>query len=304
MQILVHLLIVSSVLGFHKSFHRLILGGVVVMECVSFLKHFALHYEIGCCEGFLFGMLMEVHRILGLWLFVMFGFCLRFLLSRDFCSGLVRFLCGLSGELGDLKVGGCSKTVVGGKAGMSNLIDEIEVDEIESLNYCSDAGGEIAVINEVYGEIVSDSDDDDEFVAKNTGEDGDDEGVESDIRTLRELLKIEHQKVSGLQAELVKERAASATAAEEAMAMILRLQGEKSLLEMEWSQYRRLSEEKQIHDQHVIRSLELLVWQHEFKGRLFEASDEEEEEDDARSCLNGNILDALENVLYSSRDSD
>ncbi|KAG6406741.1 hypothetical protein SASPL_134350 [Salvia splendens] len=291
------------------------------MECVSFFRHFALHYELGC-EGFLFGIFIEVHRILGLWLFVMFGFCLRFLLSRDFCSGLVRFLCGLSGELGALKVGFYSKTVGGGKSGLSNLIDEIEVDEIDNLKYCSDVGGEIAVRNEVYGEIVSDSESDDGFVAKNNGDgedvevdaknneedDDDDEGVESDIRALGELLKIEHQKVNDLQAELVKERAASATAAEEAMAMILRLQSEKSLLEREYSQHRRLAEEKQIHDQHVIRSLQLLVWQHEFKGRrLFEDNDdeeEEEEEDEARSCLNGNILDALENVLYSSRDSD
>ncbi|XP_047977436.1 uncharacterized protein LOC125219491 isoform X2 [Salvia hispanica] len=293
------------------------------MECVSFLRHFALHYELGCGK-FLFGMFIEFHRILGLWLFVMFGFCLRFVLSRDFCSGLVRFLCGLSGELGVLRVGVCSKTVGGGKSGLSNLIGEIEVDEIDNLKYCSDVGGKIAVMNEVNGEIVSDSESDDGFVAKknngdgedvedvevdaknNVEDDDDDEGVGSDITTLRELLKIEQQKVNDLQAELVKERAASATAAEEAMAMILRLQSEKSLLEREWSQYRRLSEEKQIHDQHVIRSLQSLVWQHEFKGKLFEDNDneEEEEEDEARSCLNGNILDALENVLYSSRDSD
>ncbi|XP_057787992.1 protein FLOURY 1-like [Salvia miltiorrhiza] len=285
MQILVHFLIVSSVLGFHKGFHKFIIGGVILMDCVSCLKHLALHYELGC-GVFLFGGFKEVYRILGL--FLLFGFGLKFLLSYHFRSGLLRFLCGLSGKSGNSSLG------------LSKFIDKIEMEKIENLNFCRDIDGQI------------DSDWNDEFDAKNNDVDGEkeykDEDVESDITALRKMLKIEHQKLDAARAELVKERAASATAAEEAMAMILRLQNEKSLLEMEWSQYRRLAEEKQIHDQQVIKSLQWLVWQHELKRGLIEDDDEDDDDQPQpatpQTCFNGNILDALENVLYSSRDSD
>lgn len=71
-------------------------------------------------------------------------------------------------------------------------------------------------------------------------------------------------------AELEKERTASATAAEETMAMILRLQNEKSLIEMEANQYRKSAEKKQLHDQEVIRSLKWLLLSHSAEKSLLE----------------------------------
>ncbi|KAK4757551.1 hypothetical protein SAY87_018852 [Trapa incisa] len=76
---------------------------------------------------------------------------------------------------------------------------------------------------------------------------------------LRELVKSERQRAEAALAELEKERSATSTAAEEAMLMILRLQAEKSSIEIEAKQYRRLAEEKQMHDQEVIRFLRSVI---------------------------------------------
>ncbi|XP_017255459.1 uncharacterized protein LOC108225153 [Daucus carota subsp. sativus] len=78
---------------------------------------------------------------------------------------------------------------------------------------------------------------------------------ECDVVKLRKLVKIERDRVNAAYVELEEERMAAATAAGETMAMILRLQNEKSVIEMEAHQFRRLAEEKQLHDQEVIESL-------------------------------------------------
>lgn len=85
----------------------------------------------------------------------------------------------------------------------------------------------------------------------------------SEVSALRRLVKMERRRADEALAEVERERAASATAAEEAMAMIQRLQCEKSSIEMEFNQCRRLSEAKRIHDEEVIESLEWLVWRYE-----------------------------------------
>lgn len=294
MQIFVPFLIISSVFGFHKGFHKFILAVAVLMDYVSCLKHLALDYELG--RGvFLFGRFKQVYRILGL--FLLFGVGFKFFYSFNFRSGLVRFLCNLRAKSRNLRNGLCSKTVLDRKCSKSS-----EMEKIDKSNLPTDFDGEI------------ESDSDGELVAENN-EDNGGAGVEFDVTKLRELLKAEREKLNAVRAELAKERAASATAAEEAMAMILRLQNEKSLLELESSQYRRLAEEKQIHDQEVIRSLQWLVWQHEHERsslqprcrqpRMKEDKDEyAHENDEDQTSFNGNILDALENVLYSSRDSN
>lgn len=319
MQIFVPFLIVGSVLyRFHKGFRKFVLGGVVLMDCFPCLKHSALDYDDLWNTLFLFGRFKAVYRILGL--FLLFGLGLGFLFSNHFYSGIVRFLRALSGKSVNLRTGFCfcSKN---GKFRLSKLwksasyvpyINKLEMEKVQNLNSTiSDDSGDEKEQN-LNSSISDDSGDEKECK---------DEEIETDITKFRELLKSEKQKVEDICAELAMERAASATAAEEAMAMILRLQHEKSSVEMEWSQYRRLAEEKQIHDQQVIRSLQWLVWQHEFKANLSMEEDKqtppcsrrrrrskskedgEESDDEARSPFNGNILDALENVLYSSRDS-
>ncbi|KAM7474824.1 hypothetical protein LguiB_022067 [Lonicera macranthoides] len=84
------------------------------------------------------------------------------------------------------------------------------------------------------------------------------------------LVKKERAKANAAYLELEKERMASSTAAEEAMAMILRLHNKKSLIELEANHYRRLAEEKQQHDQEVIQSLQWIVMKHESERSVLE----------------------------------
>ncbi|GAV70696.1 Zein-binding domain-containing protein [Cephalotus follicularis] len=75
------------------------------------------------------------------------------------------------------------------------------------------------------------------------------------IRTLEKALEEEKTARAALYLELEKERASSATAADEAMAMILRLQEEKASIEMEARQYQRMIEEKFVYDEEEMRIL-------------------------------------------------
>lgn len=81
----------------------------------------------------------------------------------------------------------------------------------------------------------------------------------SDEILLRDLVKFERQRAEAALSELEKERLAATTAAEEAMSMIMRLQREKSSIEIEAKQYRRLAEGKQVHDQEVIGFLRSVI---------------------------------------------
>lgn len=76
-----------------------------------------------------------------------------------------------------------------------------------------------------------------------------------DVMSLRKLVKMERQRYAAACAEIDKERLAASSAAEEAMAMILRLQSEKSSVEIEANQFRRMVEERQEYDREVIESL-------------------------------------------------
>lgn len=78
---------------------------------------------------------------------------------------------------------------------------------------------------------------------------------QSEVFQLREALKSQKKALHSLYIELEKERCASATAANEAMAMITRLQEEKAAAFMEARQYKRMTEEKESHHQEAIASL-------------------------------------------------
>lgn len=80
------------------------------------------------------------------------------------------------------------------------------------------------------------------------------------IRLLEQTLEEERITRAALYIELEKERSAAATAADEAMAMILRLQEEKASIEMEARQYQRILEEKSAYDAEEMNILkEILV---------------------------------------------
>ncbi|KAE8668568.1 Leucine-rich receptor-like protein kinase family protein [Hibiscus syriacus] len=67
---------------------------------------------------------------------------------------------------------------------------------------------------------------------------------EMDVTVLKETLRSQQQLLQKLYSELEFERESSATAANESLSMILRLQSEKAAVKMEASQYKRLAEEK------------------------------------------------------------
>ncbi|VVA91751.1 unnamed protein product [Arabis nemorensis] len=73
------------------------------------------------------------------------------------------------------------------------------------------------------------------------------------------MVKRERKRGDCMKIELEKERLAAESAAEEAMAMLLKLRMEKSSVEMEAKQYKRVAEQKQIYDQQVIQSLQWML---------------------------------------------
>ncbi|XP_022751642.1 uncharacterized protein LOC111300273 [Durio zibethinus] len=88
---------------------------------------------------------------------------------------------------------------------------------------------------------------------------------ETDITVLKETLLSQQQLLQKLYAELDVEREASATATNEALSMILRLQGEKAAVKMEASQYKRLAEEKIGHAEESLAIFEDLMYQKEME---------------------------------------
>lgn len=92
----------------------------------------------------------------------------------------------------------------------------------------------------------------------------------STIRSLEEALGEEHAARSALYLELEKERSAAATAADEAMAMILRLQEEKASIEMEARQYQRMIEEKSAYDAEEMNILKEIIIRREREKHFLE----------------------------------
>jgi len=93
---------------------------------------------------------------------------------------------------------------------------------------------------------------------------------------LLKALRDEREAQAALYHELEKERNAAATAANEAMAMITRLQEEKALVQMEARQFQRMVEEKTVYDQEAMKILkEVLARREEEKNQL---------EDEMRKC--------------------
>lgn len=88
---------------------------------------------------------------------------------------------------------------------------------------------------------------------------------ETDGSALREALFAQQQLLQELYNELDEEREASATAASEALSMILRLQGEKAAIKMEADQYKRMAEEKMCHADLSLEVFEDVIYQKEME---------------------------------------
>ncbi|KAL0376923.1 UNVERIFIED_CONTAM: putative myosin-binding protein 5 [Sesamum calycinum] len=92
----------------------------------------------------------------------------------------------------------------------------------------------------------------------------------STIRLLEQTLEEERNARAALYVELEKERSAAATAADEAMAMILRLQEEKASIEMEARQYQRMIEEKSFYDAEEMDILKEILLRREKEKHFLE----------------------------------
>ncbi|PIN13907.1 hypothetical protein CDL12_13469 [Handroanthus impetiginosus] len=90
------------------------------------------------------------------------------------------------------------------------------------------------------------------------------------IRLLEQTVEEERIARAALYIELEKERSAAATAADEAMAMILRLQEEKASIEMEARQYQRILEEKSAYDAEEMNILKEIVVRREMEKYFLE----------------------------------
>ncbi|KAH6819241.1 hypothetical protein C2S51_002844 [Perilla frutescens var. frutescens] len=87
----------------------------------------------------------------------------------------------------------------------------------------------------------------------------------ADVCALKEALCAQQQLLQKLYNELDAEREASATATNEALAVILRLQGEKAAVKMEAEQYKRLSEQKICHAEESLAIIEDVIYQKEME---------------------------------------
>lgn len=89
-----------------------------------------------------------------------------------------------------------------------------------------------------------------------------------DEMSLRKMVKVQRWRANAAEFELEKERMAAAYTADEAMAMILRLQNEKGSLQMQVNQLQRLAEEKDMHGEGVIQSLEWILMNYGYERSL------------------------------------
>ncbi|EPS63848.1 hypothetical protein M569_10936, partial [Genlisea aurea] len=87
--------------------------------------------------------------------------------------------------------------------------------------------------------------------------------AENECRALREMVGSQQLTIQDLISELDEERNASASAANEAMSMILRLQREKAEIQMEFRQFKRFAEEKMAHDNQELLALEDSLYKRE-----------------------------------------
>ncbi|XP_039125619.1 uncharacterized protein LOC120261703 [Dioscorea cayenensis subsp. rotundata] len=90
------------------------------------------------------------------------------------------------------------------------------------------------------------------------------------IKKLEKALEEEQNAYAALCLELEKERSAAASSADEAMAMIVRLQEEKAAIVMEARQYRRMSEEKSAYDEEEMDILKEIIVRREREKHVLE----------------------------------
>jgi len=94
---------------------------------------------------------------------------------------------------------------------------------------------------------------------------------ESPMEWLKRQVELDRKSMYLLYKELEEERSASTIAANQAMAMITRLQEEKAAMQMEALQYQRMMEEQSEYDQEALQKLDELLIQREKEIQALEA---------------------------------
>jgi hypothetical protein len=299
------LVVICAVLELYKRVFKSF-QGFLAMECASCLNFLSQSNGFGC--GFLvFGCSSQVFGFLEL--FLMFGLGIKVLQLGWYGKGLMQFLCDFRGKSSIIRKRFCLKNGEFGSLTFLMSSNSSTKDDLLVSKEVANSNGDVKA-----KEVLEEDNEEDE-------EECYDEDEEFDVMALRKLVKIEKQRANAANAELEKERMASASAAEEAMAMILRLQSVKSSTDMQANQYRRMAEQKQQYDQEVIRSLQWIVMKHESNRSLLEDQlrlcrqklklymkgdevDEREGIDASMNLLNSTTRDVLDDVLISSLDMD
>ncbi|KAJ4967604.1 hypothetical protein NE237_019453 [Protea cynaroides] len=240
-------------------------------------------------------------------LLILFGLGVKVLRFSRFGKGLlVRLLCEIRRKSNYLSNGFCSASDVDGAHGLKNLACkngasrflEDSISSVVSKNRTILRTSGDFKAPESSSEIESESDSESEGGGCS----------EEYIPALKRLLRIEKARTKAAQLELEKERTAAASAAEETMAMIQRLQKEKNLVEMQAKQFRKLAEQKQLYDQEVIECLRSIILKHESDRSLLE-SQLNLCSQKLKQCLNlnkGNQTDDIDHSLitHSSFSAD
>lgn len=94
---------------------------------------------------------------------------------------------------------------------------------------------------------------------------------DSILTRLKRQVRLDHKSLIALYMELDEERNASTIAANNAMAMITRLQEEKAAVQMEALQYQRMMEEQAEYDQEALQVMKDLVMKREEEIKLLES---------------------------------
>ncbi|MCD7455588.1 hypothetical protein HAX54_028709 [Datura stramonium] len=91
------------------------------------------------------------------------------------------------------------------------------------------------------------------------------------LHRLKRQVRLDHKSLMALYMELDEERSAAAVAANNAMAMITRLQAEKAAVQMEALQYQRMMEEQAEYDQDALQVMKDLLLKREEEIKVLEA---------------------------------
>ncbi|KAL5562725.1 hypothetical protein UlMin_032472 [Ulmus minor] len=213
--------------------------------CLKFLNQ--TNHELDC--GYLMLRLFSrVFNLLVLFLFLGMGLKLLQVSSRLSKSlNLMQIICNFRGKAEKLGNGFCSKC---------------DFDEFQDQNFISCKCGGLKFSEDSHHPNTNGKEEEEECNYN--------EEEEFNVLELRKLVRKERKRANRAGEELEKERMAAASAAEEAMTMILRLQNEKSCVEMEANQYRLMAEHRKKYDQEVIESLQWIVMRHESERSALE----------------------------------